>query len=52
MADRRLYPNTRQSYAREEKLQLTQWYWNNGQNLYQKFELNSKTAISVSARHF
>jgi len=48
MADRCTCPNTRRSYAREEKLQVTQWYWNNGQNLYQtckKFELNSKIIL-------
>ena len=33
MADRHMCPKMRQSYAREEKLQVTQWYWNNGQNL-------------------
>jgi len=48
MADRCTCPNMRQSYTREEKLQITQWHWNNGQNLYQtckKFELNSKTIL-------
>ena len=48
MADKRTCPDTRRSYTREEKLKVTQWYWNNGRNLYQtckKFELNSKIIL-------
>ena len=48
MADRRTCLNTRRSYSREEKLNGTQWYWNNGRNLYQtckNFDLNSKTVL-------
>ena len=47
MADRRTC-DTRRSYSREEKLTVTQWYWNNGRNLYQtckNFNLNSKTVL-------
>ena len=48
MADRRSLPKARWSYTREEKLKVTQWYWNNGQNWYQmckKFGLNSRTVL-------
>ena len=47
MDDRRTC-DTRRSYSREEKLTVTQWYWNNGRNLYQtckNFDLNSKTVL-------
>ena len=45
---KRTCPDTKRSYTREEKLKVTQWYWNNGQNLYQtckKFEQNLKTVL-------
>ena len=47
MANRRKC-DMRRSYSKEEKLIVTQWYWNNGRNLYQackNFNLNSKTIL-------
>ena len=47
MADRHTC-DTQRSYSREEKLIVTQWYWNNGRNLHQtckNFNLNSKTVV-------
>ena len=48
MSVRHTCTNTRKSYSREEKLNVTKWYWNNGRNLYQTckhFDMNSKTVL-------
>ena len=49
MTNRCSFSKARRNYTREEKLKVTQWYWNNDQNLYQtckKFDLNSRTVLS------
>ena len=52
MAETRTCSNTQRSYtrsySREEKLNVTQWYWSSGRNLYKmckNFNLNSKIEL-------